>query len=327
MSSRLFHLIVLISLVIQFKCLNLDDILKKVQDEKKKKISVAGSDNEHTLESIRKAKDLGIADFVIVGNEELLKNIASDKGIDISDLEVINMPDDVEASRYAVKLVHDRKADIFMKGSVESKLFLQAILDKKIGLRTGKKLSAIAIVEMKDRDKLLFLSDPAVRPYPTLEDKAAIIENALYYVHNLGILNPKVAILAAVEKVNPKLKENVEADILRKMGEEGKFPGSIVDGPLSLDLSLDPIASKLKKSNRKIQGDADLLIFPDATSGNIAYKIFSHVLNWRIAHILAGTSAPCILTSRSDTSEVKFNSILLAVHYDNLKYNSKGEKK
>ena len=180
------------------------------------------------------------------------------------------------------------------------------------GLRTGKALSHVCVFEVEGVDHLLFLTDVAFMTYPALEDKVHIIENTVDVCHACGIPNPKVAPLAAVEVVNPKMPVTVEAEELTKMCEEGKIKGCVVDGPLSLDLAIDPEAAKHKGAEgRKIVGDADVLLFPDIHAGNLVYKCLVHTAKVKNGNILTGTKAPVILTSRSDDCETKVNSLAL----------------
>ena len=301
------------------KITNFEKIKEKLQKRNKiTKMVVAGADNESILECCRNLKDLKITDSILVGDKQSIIEMSSKIKINISDFEIVDMKDENEISRYSSKLIHDGKANIFAKGSVETKPMMKAILDKEIGIKDDNNISLTSIFEMNQNGKsrLLLISDPGIRPYPTLEEKISIINHSVEVAHVIGIENPKVAVLSAIEVVNPKMKETVEADKLSKMNDNGEIKGCIVDGPISLDLALDPEACVLKKfNNRKIQGDADILIFHDIHSANYAYKIFTHLLKWKAGSILVGTKAPCILTSRSDNYDVKFNSIILSGLY------------
>lgn len=289
-----------------------DDLLAKVSQCSKKKVSVAVAQDEAVLEAVHAAKERGIADAILVGDEGKIREIAAGLKMDLSDYEIIHVEDIQEAALKAVSLVHEGKADMYMKGLIDTKGFLKSVLDKEVGLRTGKPLSHVCVFEIKGVDHLLFLSDVAFIPYPTLEDKVNIIANTVEIVNACGIENPKVAPLAAVEVVNPKMPATVEAAELTKMCEEGKITGCIVDGPLSLDLAIDPEAAKHKgATDRKIQGDADVLLFPDIHAGNLVYKCLVHTAQVKNGNILTGTKAPVILTSRSDDFETKVNSIAL----------------
>ncbi len=291
-----------------------DELVAKVKECGMKKVAISVAQDSAVLEAVRAAKDRGIADAVLVGDEAKIKEIAAEIHVKIDDFEIINEPDMIQASLTAVKLAHDGKVDMYMKGLIDTKNFLKSVLDKEVGLRTGGPLSHVAVFDIPTLDKLLFLTDVAFMTYPTLEDKANIIKNTVPVCKACGIENPKVAPLAAVEVVNPKMPATVEAQQLTEMCENGEIKDCIVDGPLSLDLAIDPEAAKHKgATGRKIQGDADILLFPDIHAGNLVYKALVHTVpGVKNGCILTGTKVPVILTSRSDTFETKVNSIALA---------------
>lgn len=301
-----------------------DDLISKVSAFEMKKVSVAVAQDSAVLEAVKAAKERGIADAVLVGDESKIKAVAAEIGMDLSGFEMIHVEDDIEASLTAVKLVHDGKADMYMKGLIDTKNFLKSVLNKEVGLRTGSALSHVCVFDIKGLDHLLFLTDVAFIPYPMLEDKVNIINNTLEITRACGIENPKVAPLAAVEVVNPKMPATVEAAELTKMCQEGAITGCVVDGPLSLDLAIDPEAAKHKgATDRAIQGDADILLFPDIHAGNLVYKALVHLATVKNGNMLTGTKAPVILTSRSDDFETKVNSIALgAVVAEAMKQNS-----
>ena len=292
---------------------NFSDLLSRVSACKKKTLSVAVAQDKAVLEAVKAAKERGIADAILVGDEAKIGEIAAELGMDMTEYTVINEPDTVAASLKAVQLVHDGKADMYMKGLLDTKTFLKSVLDKEVGLRTGKPLSHVCVFEVPGIDRLLFLTDVAFMPYPTLEDKVNIINYTVEIANACGVDMPKVAPLAAVEVVNPKMPVTVDAAELTKMNEEGKITGCIVDGPLSLDIALYKEAAEEKGAlDRKVAGDADILLFPDIHAGNLVYKAIVHMVDVKNGNILTGTKAPVILTSRSDTCEVKVNSIALA---------------
>ena len=289
-----------------------EDLLSKVSECEMKKVAVAVAQDSAVLEAVAAAKERGIAEAILVGDADKIKEVAEADKVDISGFEIIDEKDDYEAALKAVSLVHEGKADMYMKGLIDTKSFLKSVLDKEVGLRTGKALSHVCVFEVEGIDHLLFLTDVAFMTYPTLEDKVHIIENTVDVCHACGIPNPKVAPLAAVEVVNPKMPVTVEADELTKRCEEGKISGCVVDGPLSLDLAIDPEAAKHKGAEgRKIVGDADVLLFPDIHAGNLVYKCLVHTAKVKNGNILTGTKAPVILTSRSDDFETKVNSLAL----------------
>ena len=292
---------------------NFDKLLAKVSECSRKKVAVAVAQDSEVLQAVQMAKEKNIADAILVGDEAKIKEIADSLNIDVTQFEIVNEPDVIEASLKAVKLVHDGEADMYMKGIIDTKNFLKSVLNKEVGLRTGNALSHVCVFDIKGYDRLLFLTDVAFMTYPTLEEKVQIINNTVPVAKACVVDMPKVAPLAAVEVVNPKMPVTVEAEQLTKMCENGEIKDCIVDGPLSLDLAIDPEAAKHKGAlDRKIQGDADILLFPDIHAGNLVYKALVHCVEVQNGCILTGTKAPVILTSRSDTFETKVNSIALA---------------
>ena len=261
--------------------MNFEDLIAKVKTCGKQKLAVAAAEDDAVLEAVDAAHKQGIADAILVGDEAAIRKIAAELNIDLSDYEIINEPDKVQASLKAVKLAHDGVANMYMKGLLDTKTFLKSVLDKEVGLRTGNTLSHVAVFEVKGIEQLLFLTD--------------------------------VAPLAAVEVVNPKMPCTVDADELRKMNAEGKITGCVVDGPLSMDIAIDPEAAHHKGAqDRPAAGHADILLFPDIQAGNLVYKTLVHTADCKNGCILTGTKVPAILTSRSDSFQTKVNSIALA---------------
>ena len=290
-----------------------DDLLSTVNQCSKKILSVSVAQDKAVLEAVKAAKERKIADSILVGDEDKIRAIGTELGMNMDEYKIIDEKDITAASLKAVQLVHDGEADMYMKGLLDTKTFLKSVLDKEVGLRTGKPLSHVCVFEIPGIDRLLFLSDVAFMPYPTLEDKNAIIEYTVEIAQACGVDCPKVAPLAAVEVVNPKMPVTVEAAELTRMNEEGEITGCIVDGPLSLDIALYKEAAEEKGAlGRKVAGDADILIFPDIHAGNLVYKAIVHMVDVKNGNILTGTKAPVILTSRSDSCEAKVNSIALA---------------
>ena len=291
-----------------------DEIISKVKSVGKKTVAVSVAQDEAVLEAVKAAQEKGIADAILVGDEAKIREIAGTIGMDLSGFEIIDEPDMIQASLKAVKLAHEGRADMYMKGIIDTKNFLKSVLDKEVGLRTGGVLSHVCVFDVPGIDRLLFLTDVAFMTYPTLEDKMHIIENTIPVCKACGVGMPKVAPLAAVEVENPKMEATVDAAELTRKYKAGEIKGCIVDGPLSLDLAIDPEAAKHKAAtDREIQGDADVLLFPDIHAGNLVYKAIVHMVpGVKNGCILTGTKVPVILTSRSDTFETKLHSIALA---------------
>jgi len=293
--------------------------LKK--DATMKRMAIAGADVPETLEASRIAKDMKIGDSILIGNEEKIRKMAKDNNIDISDFQIVNLLEPTEISRYAVKLVHDGEADIYVKGSLETRDVLRAVFDKEIGLKTNELISLVGVFEIEG--KMMYFTDPSVVPYPNLQEKVQLINNAVKFAASTELYNPKVAVVAGISFPNSNLPETLEAEKLMEMNKRGEIKNCIVDGPLSLDLAISPESAKIKNSHRLINGDADIILFPDVHAANIAYKILTHLTNAKSGNIIIGAKEPVILSSRSDTVQVKLNSIILGFTY----YKFQEEKK
>ena len=297
--------------------MNFDQLIEYLKkDIKMKKLAVAGADNPETLETSRLAKDMKIGDSILIGNEERIKIRAKEKGLDISDFQIVNIDDPIEICRYSVKIVHDGEADILVKGSVETRDLLKAILDDEIGLKSKELMNLIGVFDIEG--KLTFLTDISVIPYPTLENKVQLINNAVKLARSIGYKMPKAAALAGLSISNIKMPETLEAEKLKQMNEKGEIKDCIVDGPLSLDLAISPESAHIKYVNRRINGDADILLFPDVHAANLSYKILTHLSGSKNGNILLGTTKPVISTSRSDSVQTKLNSIILGFWFDKL---------
>ena len=294
-----------------------DYMLEKVKELRKMKtVAVAGGDNLTILQACRKGKDLKIVDCILVGVAQKIKDEAQKGNIDISDFKIVEKRIDSEIALESARLVRSGEADIYAKGSLETKYTLKAILDNKRGLRKSPIVTGITILEAKKYKKLLIFTDAHVRPYPTVIEKIALIDNAVEFARSIGIEVPKVAAVCALEKVNPKMRETEEASKLAKMNDIGQIRNCIVDGPLSFDLAINPKAPKYKgMEKRKIKGDADIILFPNIHSANLAYNLMIHVIKAKSATLLSGTRAPCVFTSRSGDLDSKFNSFILAIFY------------
>lgn len=289
-----------------------EEVLTLVKQKEIRKVAVAVAQDEPVLEAVKSAVDDGIVEAVLVGDSEAIRRIADDIGFDLSNTEVIHEADNIKASRTAVSLVSSKKADMVMKGLVDTATFLRAVLDKETGLRTGKILSHVAVFKTPAIDRLLLLTDAAMNISPDLATKKQILENAVGVAHAIGIELPKVAPVAAVEVVNPDMPATIDAAVLSKMNDRGQIRGCIVDGPLAIDNALSEEAARHKGINSPVAGNADIILVPDIVSGNVMYKTMTYTSNARTGAILAGAAAPVILTSRADSPESKHISIALA---------------
>ncbi|WP_294349925.1 phosphate butyryltransferase [uncultured Clostridium sp.] len=289
-----------------------DDLLSKVKECKRKKLAVAVAQDKPVLEAVKAAKDKGIADAILVGDKEKIKEVAKTIGMDLTQYEVIHEADVKKAALFAVQLVSSGKADMVMKGLVDTATFLRSVLNKEVGLRTGKVMSHVSVFEIKGFDRLIFLTDAAFNTYPDLKAKVQIVNNSVYVAHACGIECPKVAPVCAVEVVNPDMPATVDASLLSKMSDRGQIKGCIVDGPLALDNALSEEAAHHKGITGPVAGKADIIMLPNIETANVMYKTLTYTAETRNGGLLVGTSAPVILTSRADSFETKVNSIALA---------------
>ncbi|MFR2299653.1 MAG: phosphate butyryltransferase [Clostridium paraputrificum] len=291
---------------------NFDDLLSRVKECKRKKVSVAVAQDEPVLEAIKAAKEQGIADAILVGDKNKIKEIADSIGMDITQFEVIHEPDVKKAALFAIQLVSSSRADMVMKGLVDTATFLRSVLNKEVGLRTGKVMSHVSVFEIEGFDRLIFLTDAAFNTYPDLKAKVQIVQNSVSVAHACGIECPKVAPVCAVEVVNPDMPATIDASLLSKMNDRGQIKGCVVDGPLALDNALSEEAAHHKGITGPVAGKADVIMLPNIETANVMYKTLTYTSKSRNGGILVGTSAPVILTSRADSFETKVNSIALA---------------
>ena len=289
-----------------------DKILDTAKAQGMKTVVVAVAQDEPVLEAVRDAKKNGIANAILVGDKEKIIFIAKNIGMDAEEFEIIDEKDVKKASLTAVQIVSSGKADMLMKGLVETATFLRAVLNKEVGLRTGKLMSHVAVFEIPGYDRLIFLTDVAFNMYPELKEKKGIINNSVAVAKACGVELPKVAVVCAVEVVNPSMQATLDAAMLSKMSDRGQIKGCIVDGPLSLDIAISGEAAKHKKIEGPVAGKADILVMPNIETGNAMYKCLNYTTKSKSGGLLVGTSAPVILTSRADTPETKLHSIALA---------------
>lgn len=290
---------------------NFEHLLTKAKEQKKMVLSVAAAQDEEVLLAVSEAHSLGIINAILVGDREKIEEIANKNSISIKEFEVIDEKDLTQAARKAVELVSTGKADFVMKGILGTADLLKAVLDKEIGLRTDSLLSHVMVYQLNTYHKLLFLTDGGMNLAPTVEEKLKIINNAVKVCEATGIENPKVACLAAVEVVNPKMQATLDADQLKTMGKEGMFGNAIVDGPLALDLAISAEAAKHKGYKSEVAGDADILMVPNIEMGNGIGKSMTYFAQGKSAGIVMGAKAPIVLVSRADSHEAKLFSIAL----------------
>jgi len=292
------------------KLSQLGELLDK--SHKPKKLVLAASEDAHSLNAIVDAARQKIIRPILVGDREKTVGMAEILNLDISKFDFIDAASPQEAVRISVKMVHDGKADVLMKGKVGTSDMLTCVLNKDYGLRTGQLLSHFAYFEVETYHKLIAVTDVAMNIAPNLTEKIAILNNSVKVLNNLGIPKPKVAVLGAVEKVNTEMGATLDAALLSKMNQRDQILNCIVDGPLAFDNAVSVESAKHKEIKSDVAGDTDLLLMPDIEVGNVLYKSLVFFARAKVASMIVGAAAPIVLTSRSDSEQAKFDSILLA---------------
>lgn len=290
-----------------------DEVLNKAKDYGPKKMAVASAGAEDVLKAVEAARKEGLTESILVGDKKEIFRIANEMGIDLANYEIIDKSDKTKAARYAVELVRNKKVSILMKGMLGTARILKAILDKEIGLRTDRMLSHVYTLQIKGYNRLLTMTDGAMNISPDLKQKAQIIQNAIYYGHSMGIEKPRVAVVAALELVNPDMPATIDAACLAKMSERGQIIGGIVDGPLGFDNAISKEAANHKGIESPVSGEVDIVLVPNIESGNIFAKGLVYLAKAVPAGLLLGAKAPVVLVSRSDSIQSKLYSIALGV--------------
>ncbi len=290
-------------------------MLEAIRNMKKKRISIAYAHDMDVLQAIKAAHEKGIAEAVLVGDSDKINDIAKKIELDLSNFEIIDEKEEVPATKKAVQLIRDGKAEVLMKGLCSTATFLRAILSKEDGLRTPNLISHLGIFDSPHYHKLILMSDAAMNIAPTLEEKIGITKNAIEIAKKFGVEIPKVAMITAVEKVNPgKMPATEDAALIAKMSDRKQIKGAIIDGPLAIDNAFSKRSCEIKGIVSEVGGDADIAICPDIESGNVFYKLMAYLSDAKTAGIILGSSAPIVLTSRSDSEEAKFLSIASACY-------------
>lgn len=292
---------------------NFEELIKKVQkSETKKIVAVVAAQDEHTLQAVFKARRDNIVKPILIGDRLKIKEVLSNLQEVMEEDCIIHADSDTEAAAKAVELVNEGKVDFIMKGKIQTADLLRAVVNKEKGLRTGSVMSHIVIHEIPTYHKLLAVTDGGMMMYPDVKEKKQIIENAVNTFVAMGYERPKVAVLAAVETVNPKMPETVDADLLKRMNLNGEIKNCIVEGPISYDLTMSQESAEIKGYKSEVTGDADILIVPNITAGNILGKSLIYSAGAKMAGFIVGAKVPIVLTSRGSTAEEKYLSLVLS---------------
>ncbi|HRY71778.1 MAG TPA: bifunctional enoyl-CoA hydratase/phosphate acetyltransferase [Spirochaetia bacterium] len=289
------------------------EIIEAAKAGGRKRIAVAAAQEHTALEAAVDAWRHGLAEPVLIGDLKAIDAIAAELKLDISAFERIEEKDFARAAAKAVELVRTGKADMLMKGLLDTSILLKAAFNKETGINAGRLASHVAVMETAHYHKLFLVTDAAINIAPDLSAKIDIIANAVQVARAIGVETPKVALLAAVEKVNyDKMPCTVDAAVIAQMNRRGQVKGCVVDGPLALDNAVSAESAKIKKIVSEVAGDADILVVPDIEAGNVLYKSLLDLGGAKGAGLVMGAAKPIVLTSRADTAETKLASIALA---------------
>jgi len=293
----------------------LDQLFDVLRSKPKKRLVAAYAVDEHTIEAVSMAIDMGIVEATLVGDEETIKKVCAAHNIDPSKFRIVQEADEMKAATKAVELINGGEGDVLMKGLVSTDKYMRAILNKEKGLLPPKAvLSHVTVVQVPTYHKLLIVGDVAIIPAPDLNQKIAITNYIIKTAHSLGIEKPKVALLAATEQVSAGMQACVDATIISKMGDRGQIKGALIDGPLALDVAIDKESAQIKKLTGEVAGDADCIMFPNIESGNVFFKACTKLAGGELGAMVMGAKVPCVLTSRGDSVKSKMYSIALAAN-------------
>lgn len=290
---------------------NFEELKGMLVQNEKKVVVLAAAHDTHALEAVFKANEEGLIDYILVGNADKIKSIATDLNHALNLSGVIDEQENEACAKKAVELIRTGKGHILMKGKITTAELLKAVVNKEEGIRDAKVLSHVAIVESPSYHKLIAITDSGMLIAPDLEQKKEMLKNAFSLFRNMGYEKPKASILAAIETVNPKMQETVDAAALKEMSLNGEFGDCLVDGPVSFDLAVSKEAAEIKDFESEVTGNVDILMTPGIAAGNIVLKSMLYMGGAVMAGCIMGAKVPIVLTSRAASFEEKYNSIVL----------------
>jgi phosphate butyryltransferase len=297
----------------------LEQIVEAAKDYPTRRLAVAAAHERTVMEALADAQAHRLSrDPILFGRADDIRRLAAELGVQVNPEDVVDVPDDAVAATMAAGAVREGRAEVLMKGNVHTDDFLRGVLHKESGLRSGHIMSHCFVVEHPREERLLIVTDGGMNIAPTLEQKSAIALNAIYLAQMMGIPQPRVAALAAVELVNPAMPCTLEAAALDQMSQRRQFSHGVVEGPFGMDNAIDPEAARIKRVTGVVAGCADILLAPSIEVGNIMVKTCSFLFRAPVAGVVVGAAAPVVLTSRADPAENKLHSIGLAVLMANM---------
>jgi phosphotransacetylase len=290
-----------------------EQVLVRVRSLEPIPTAVAHPCESSALVAALEAGEKGLITPILVGPAAKIQEVAQRGGITIGQTRIVDAPHSHGSAAKAVELVRKGEAELLMKGSLHTDELLSAVVARETGLRTGRRISHVFIMDVPTYHKVLIVTDAAINIAPTLEDKVDICQNAIDLATSLGVSTPKVAILAAVETINSKMPATIDAAALCKMADRGQIKGGLLDGPLAFDNAISREAARVKEITSKVAGDPDILLVPDLEAGNMLAKQLSFLANADSAGLVLGAKVPIILTSRADSVRSKIASCAVAV--------------
>ena len=292
---------------------NLDQMFDLLKSKEKKRLVAAYAMDAHTIGAVSQAIDYGLIDATLVGDYETIARVCKEENIDINKFQIVQEANETKAAEKSVALINEGKGNLLMKGMVSTDKYMRAILNKDTGLMPPNAiLSHVTVIKTPNYHKLLTVSDVAIIPAPDLKQKIVITNYVIEVAHALGIMNPKVAILAATEQMSIMMPACVDAAIISKMADRGQIKGALIDGPLALDVCIDMESVQIKKLQSTVAGDADCIVFPNIEAGNVFYKANTKLMEGEQGAIVMGAKVPAVLSSRGDSEKTKLYSIALA---------------
>lgn len=296
--------------------MKLESLIEKATQFDEVTVAIAAAEDEDILEAVQAAISRELARFLLFGNKEKIEEILEERFPNIvgnERIKIVHTPTNQLATERAVKAVSLNEANVLMKGNVPTATLLKAVLNKDFGLRTGNILSHVAVFEVPNFDRFIFVTDAAMNMAPDLGQKVQIIHNSVQIARRIGIERPLVAPIAAVEVVNPDMPATTDAALLTQMNRRGQIKDCLVDGPLALDNAISIAAAEHKGIESEVAGRADILFVPTIEVGNALYKSLTYFANAKVGAVIAGAKAPIVLTSRADSAESKLYSLAVAI--------------
>ncbi|MFB3828793.1 MAG: bifunctional enoyl-CoA hydratase/phosphate acetyltransferase [Bryobacteraceae bacterium] len=293
---------------------SLDEMVAAARSRGPAQIAVAAGHDPDVIEALKKAKEMGLAEGILVGDAGKISAMAREAGLQLWPDQVIDERDDAVAARRAIALVREGRAAMLMKGKIGTSTLVKAVLDKEAGLRAGRQLSQVIVFQVSGYNRLMIMTDAAINIAPNIEQKAEICRNAIEVAHAIGIEKPNLAALCALEFVNPEMPATVDAAALSAMCRRGQIKGAYIEGPIALDVPLSRFAADRKGIQSPLVENTDIFVAPDIEAANILYRAILYFARGESGGVVVGAKVPLILLSRAETPETKIRSIAIAIH-------------